>query len=325
MKAVFVLFPCALVCFGLLAPAQSPDAGSPLMQKSADRATYVLGPGDQISIRVLEVEEINDKPVRIDLSGYVRLPLVGRVRAGGLTVEQFEANLTRSLTAYVRKPDVSVAVTEYHSQPVSVIGAVKTPGVHQLEGRKTLIEILSMAGGLDVTAGPKVKITRRAEWGPIPLATASRAQGGDFSVAEVNLKDLIDAQNPECNIVILPHDVISVPRAEMIYVVGQVLRSGGYVLNEHEAMTVLQALTLAGGLDRTASPKNARILRSTAGAAERTEISVNLQKILEGKGADLPMRPEDILFVPTSTPKKAAIRAIETAIQIGTGVVIWRR
>ena len=288
------------------------------------RSSYVLGPEDQIVIRALDAEEISDKPLRIDMNGYIRLPLAGRVRAAGLTIEQLEAELVSRLKAYLQKPDVAVSITEFRSQPVSVLGAVKNPGVHQLQGRKTLVEILSLAGGLNTDAGRSVKITRRQEWGKIPLRSAAADSSGQFSVAEVSLKAILEATNPEENIVIRPNDVITVPRAEMVYVIGQVQRAGGFVLNERENISALKALSLAGGLDKSSSPRNARILRG-AGGANRMEISLDMKKILEGKAPDVPLQPEDILFVPASTPKKAAIRAVEAAVQIGTGIIIWRR
>jgi len=300
-------------------PAPAPESPEQL------RSTYVLGPEDQITIRALDAEEISDKPVRIDFSGYIRLPMVGRLRASGLTIEQLEAQLVERLKTFIREPEVSVSITEFRSQPVSVIGAVKNPGVHQLQGRKTLIEILSLAGGLNTDAGHTIKITRRLEWGRVPLRTAADDPTAQFSVAQVSVKAIMEAKNPEENIIVRPYDVISVPRAQMVYVTGQVQRSGGFVLNERETLSVLQALSLAGGLGGTASPQNSRILRPSPSASNRTELAVDLKKILAGKAQDLPLQPEDILFVPASTPKKAAIRAIEAAIQIGTGIVIWRR
>lgn len=289
------------------------------------RSSYILGPDDQITIKAVAAEEIPAEPIRIDMSGYIRVPMAGRIRAAGLTVEQLETELSSRLKGYIWDPEVTVGITEFRSQPVSVIGAVKNPGIHQLQGYKTLVEVLSLAGGLDATAGPKVKITRRLEWGRIPLKNAVDDPTGQFSVAEVGLKAILEAKNPEENIVMRPNDVVSVPRAEMIYVAGQVLRAGGFTMNERETISVLQALTLAGGLDRAASPQNARILRPTRPGEERAEMAVNVRKIMEGSAKDVPLRPEDILFIPSSAPKKAAIRALEAAIQMGTGVVVWRR
>jgi polysaccharide export outer membrane protein len=286
---------------------------------------YILGPGDQISVSIVNLEEINDKPIPIDLNGYVRLPLVGPLQVSGLTVAQVEAELTKRLKTYVLRPDVSVSIVEFRSQPVSVIGAVRNPGVQQVQGRKTLAEMLSLAGGLDANAGSILKITRQLEWGPIPLPSATEDATGNFSVAEVSLKSILHATHPEENIPVKPHDVISVPRAETVYVIGQVQKSGGFVLNDGEKVSALRALSMAGGLDRTARPQNARILRSLSGSPSRTEIRVDLKSILDGKASDVAMQPEDILFVPSNVPQKAALRALEAAIQMGTGIVIWRR
>ncbi len=309
-----------------LAQQQAPaPAAAPAAAPEQARSTYVLGPEDQIVIRALDAEEISDKPVRIDMSGHIRLPMVGRLRAAGLTLEQLEAELVNRLRTFIQQPEVAVSITEFRSQPVSVLGAVKSPGVHQLQGRKTLVEMLSLAGGLNGDAGHSVKIARRLEWGRIPLRSAADDASRQFSVAQVSLKAILEAKNPDENIVICPQDVITVPRAEMVYVIGQVQRAGGFVLNERENISVLKALSLAGGLDRAASPKNSRILRSAPGGPNRLEIAVDLRRILAGKASDVPLQPEDILFVPASTPKRAAIRAAEAAVQIGTGIVIWRR
>lgn len=314
-----------LVLAALLLAAGVASCDQPQPAENSLRSAYVLGPEDQITIRALDAEEISDRPTRIDMTGYIRLPLVGRLRAAGLTIEQLEAELASRLKTYIKDPQVAISISEFRSQPVSVIGSVKNPGVHQLQGRKTLIEMLSLAGGLAEDAGPAVKITRLLEWGRIALPNAADDPTGRFSVAEVSLKSIMDARNPEQNIVIRPHDVISVPRAEMVYVTGQVRRSGGFVLHEREHLSVLQALSLAGGLDQAASPQHSRILRAYKGGLNRVEIPVDLRKIMAGKANDVALQPEDILFIPGSTPKRAALRAAEAAIQLGTGIVIWRR
>jgi polysaccharide export outer membrane protein len=301
----------------VLCPAQE-SAGPP-------PAEYTLGPGDQVVIHALDVEEIGDKPALIDGRGFIKLPLAGRVRAGGLTVQQLEAALTEDLKVYVRDPQVAVSIAEYRSQPVSVLGAVASPGVQQLQGRKTLFEVLSMAGGLRADAGHSIKITRRKEWGRIPLPAAAGDSTGGFTVAQVSVRSVMEARNPQENILICPQDVISVPRADMVYVIGSVKRSGGFVLNEKENMSVLQALSLAEGLEPTAAAKNARILRPTPGGGPRTEVAVDLRRIMEGQSGDVPLNSDDILFVPSSKAKSASLRALEAALQIGTGIAIWRR
>src|SRR6266699_971417 len=130
---------------------------------------YVLGPDDQIMIQGLHADEIVNKPVRVDQNGEVKLPLVGVLHAGGLTVRNFESELNHSLAKYVRDPEMSVSITEPRSQPVAVAGAVNSPGVHQIQGRKSLVEMLSLAGGLRTDAGYSVQITRQMEWGILPL------------------------------------------------------------------------------------------------------------------------------------------------------------
>ncbi|MBI3696442.1 MAG: polysaccharide biosynthesis/export family protein [Acidobacteria bacterium] len=289
------------------------------------RSAYVLGPEDQISVWALDVEEIQQKVIPIGASGYINVPLAGRIRAAGLKPEQLEAAIAARLKTYVKEPQVTVNIAEFRSQPVSVIGAVNKPGVHQLRGRKTLVEILSLAEGLRNDAGHSIKISRQLAWGRIPLASATDDPSGQFSVAQVNVKAVMEARAPEENILIRPNDVISVPRAELVYVIGEVRKSGGFALQEREHMSVLQALSLAEGLNRTAGPQNAKILRTAAGGAKRTEVPVDVREILAGNAADVALEPEDILFVPNNAAKSAALRGLEAAIQLGTGVVIWRR
>jgi polysaccharide export outer membrane protein len=289
------------------------------------QSAYRLGPGDVISVRALDAEEISGQPIRIGASGNIALPLVGRIHAAGLTTEQLERELVEKLKPLIRRPEVSINVVELHSQPVSILGAVTTPGVHQLQGSKTLVEMLALAGGVRQDAGHGIKITRRMEYGAIPLHGSAVDVSGRFSVTEVNLKELVEGRAPESNIQIMPEDVISVPRAEMIYVIGEVRKSGGFTLGEQENISALKALSLAEGLSNAAAPQSARILRLRAGASKRTDVPVDLRKILEGKHDDVQLEPEDILFIPGSKTKNVALRSLEAVVQIGTGVAIYRR
>ena len=315
-QGTFIMMALAVVC---AAAQQTADPGN------LSQAGYILGPDDQILIRALYAEEISEKPVMIGTNGYISLPMVGRLRASGLTVEQLETEIVSRLKPYMQDPQISVSVVEFRSQPVSVLGAVANSGVVQLRGHKTLFEVISEAGGLKNEAGNTIKITRRKEFGPIPLASAVADRSGQFSVAEVSVKSVMEARNPQENIEVKPKDVVSIPRAELIYVIGSVKRAGGFVLNEREHISVLQALSMAEGLDRVASGGNARILRSPDGASTRTEIPVDVNKILAGKTSDVSMLANDILFIPNSAAKSATLRGVEAAIQVATGVVIWRR
>lgn len=278
-----------------------------------------LGPGDQIVIRALHVEEISDHPIRVDASGGIMLAGIGLIHAGGRTTEEVASEIREKLSALVRNPEVSVNLVELHSQPVSVIGAVKTPGVYQIVGQKRVLEILSMAGGLDPDAGDNIRVTR-AEGGDGTLNPAN-----SFKVVDLRLSELMEGHRPEFNMVVHANDVITVPRAKLVYVIGQVHRSGGFVLKDRQSMSVLQALSLAEGVLANAGVGRARILRAGEPQGPRQEIPVNIKAILAGKANDLALMPDDVLFIPSSAAKTAALRGAEAALQMGTGIVIWRR
>jgi polysaccharide biosynthesis/export protein len=288
------------------------------------RSDYVLGPDDEITISALNADEISNKPMRIDGTGNINIPMLGRVHVVGLNVRELEAEISAKLSLYIVSPDVTVYITAYRSQPVSILGSVRNPGTHQLEGRKTLIEVLSLAGGLNPEAGNVLKITRRAEWGKIPLPDATMDKLGECSVAEIGLKSLMEARKPEENIVIMPNDVLLVPRGQMVYVIGEVGQAGGFVLAEREALSVLQAIAMAQGLTSNAATKKARIIRPVVGS-NRIEIAVNLKDILAGKKEDILMLPEDILFVPNSYAKGALRSTLDTIIRTATSASIYRR
>jgi polysaccharide export outer membrane protein len=312
----------------IFAAATLPSAPSLAAQAGTVTQNYILGPNDQLSIRAMDAEEISDKTYRVGADGEITLPMVGRLKAAGLTLPELESKLVGALQKYIRQPKVAITVTEFQSQPVSVIGAVTTPGVVQLQGKKTLVEVLSMAGGLRTDAGRSVMITRQQAWGVLPLPGAKPDSTGQYSIAEVNLKDVLEARNPEQNITIQPNDVISVPRAETVYILGAVKKAGGFVLNERDALSVLQALSMAEGLERTADPQKAKILRMNPGATQRTEMPLDLKQIFAGKAADVVLQPDDILFVPDSSQKRAAQRVLEALMSIGTtagtGMILYR-
>jgi len=286
------------------------------------RSTYLLGPDDELQISGPELDETTNKSVRVDGEGDIQVPLVGRVHVAGLTVQQAEKELNKRLSKYIKNPQAALDVKELRSQPASVLGAVNTPGVHQVSGRKTLLEMISMAGGIRADAGYSIRITRQVEWGCIPLPGATLDASGRYSVAQVNLQDIMSAKRPEENIQILPQDVVSVPKAELIYVTGAVKKSGGFILGEQETMSVLKAVSLAEGLGTAPDPKHARIVRNVGD--QHTEIPVDLKALLQGKGKDVTMQGNDILFIPDSTGRKVALRIMEAAIQTGTGLAIYR-
>jgi polysaccharide export outer membrane protein len=310
-----------VVLYGLCAAAQQ-TAGA---VKKLDSG-YVLGPDDQIVIHAIDSPEISDKPFLIGMNGNITLPLIGRVQAGGLTVEQFEAELNTGLKKYMHDPQVSVTVAEFRSQPVSVFGSVARPGVIQLRGRKTLYEVLSMAGGPTESAGSSLTVTRRRENGEIPLPGATTDPTGQFSTAELSVQEILGGKNPAVNIEIKPNDTISVSEAtsNMIYVVGDVEHGGAFTLGGRQSLSVLRSLSLAGGLGRTAKPQKARIIRSVPGELKPQELPVNLKQILNGKAEDIMLLPQDVLVIPTSSRKVFTTYSVPSIVSAAAYAAIYR-
>jgi len=299
-----------------------PDQRTPAQRPGRRLAGYVLGPGDELVIMSVHAPEIANKPIAITNSGDFTVPMIGRIEAAGKTLEQLQTEVEERLKTYIKEPDVAINVSKMRSQPVSVFGAVGAPGVHQLEGNKTLIEVLSMAGGVRPDSGSRVKITRNLEWGSIPLPGA--ATSGAYSVAEVDIRSIENATHPEQNVQVLPYDVITVPRAELVYVIGEGVRQpGAFALNDRKGISVIEAFARAQGQAQSAGLKNARIVRPVPDAS-RIEIAVNLDEVLKGKTKDIILQAGDILYVPRSEIKGTARRTLDTLVQMTTGLLIYR-
>lgn len=323
----------ALPLAAVFALAQSPQtthasAATTAATYAAVPADYTLAPGDSVFIRAIDAEDIDKTTVPVDGRGNIILPMIGKVAATGLTTDQLAVAIEAKLKKYLQDPDVSVTLVEMRSQPVSVLGSVNLPGVKQIQGHKTLYEVISEAGGIRQDAGYEIKITRKLDQGRIPLPTAKDDPTGQFSIATVSIKTVMDATDPAQNIEIKPEDVITVPKGDIVYVVGTVRRSGGFVLTDHNGISLLQALALAEGFDRFADKQHCKILRQLPGSTRRTEIAVDMKALLAGKGEDLQLKPEDVLVVPNSAKKEATVRFLETTLgmgaQIGTGMAIYR-
>jgi polysaccharide export outer membrane protein len=143
---------------------------------------------------------------------------------------------------------------------------------------------------------------------------------------EINLLKIIDGTDPSANLIVEANDLITVPRAKMIYVIGDVGRPGGYVLDGHSGnLTVLQAIALAGGINKSAAYGSTKVLRpTTGGGTPRAETQIDLKKILASKAPDIPLHADDILYVPNSLAKVVTARTIEAAVGVGTGLLIWK-
>ncbi|HXE62025.1 MAG TPA: polysaccharide biosynthesis/export family protein [Bryobacteraceae bacterium] len=308
-----ILRSAALCCCAVLAAWSAVEAPP----------SYKLGIGDEVTIWALGAEEIGTHPFRIDLSGNVDVPLAGRIHAAGLTVDQLHAELVKQLRSQIKEPQVTVSVTELRSQPVSVMGEVNKPGVYQLQGEKTLLEVLSLAEGVKADAGNKVRITRSMDEGPLPVPGAAPDASGRFYIAEASLRDALDSKSAVSALIIRPRDVISIEPGQMVYVMGDVNKQGAFALGQREQISALQAMSLAGGPLATAKASKARILREQADGS-RVDIPVNLEKILDGKAQDVRLQAGDFLYIPDSRTKNVAIKAAQAALSIGTGIAIWR-
>jgi len=309
-RNVLALLPAlAFLALAQNPPAQAPLGPAPLnpgqVQLPSIRPNYVLGSNDQVLVRAPQVEEINERPFRIDADGFVTLPLVGRVQAGGRTVQALEADVTDKLRQFVREPQIVITVVQFHSDPVFVIGDFKTPGIYPLEGR-TLVEMLSSVGGTQPDASRRIKISRRSsEYGAIPLPGAIEDSEKKISSVEVSLSALSENVNPAEDLVLKPYDIVSVERAGRVYVTGEVTKPGAIELAARDSVSITQALAEAGGFSPFANRGKARVLRQVVGTSRRAQIDIDLNRVFEGKDSDFPLLPNDALFVPRANVRNA--------------------
>lgn len=266
--------------------------------------TTKLGPGDLIELNVYNVPDLSTK-ARVGLSGDVYLPLIDYVHLGGLTLEESQALIEKRLEdgGFVRNPHVTIFVDDASSQGVTVLGDVGRPGIYPDPPSRRLYEIISEAGGFTNTASRKIAIIRPNQPEAIRVDLPR------------NLADDLSG-----NVEVRPGDTINVPRAPVIYVVGDVARPSAFLV-DNGVLTVLQALALAGGTNHTAKMNAVRILHKTP--AGMTETTLQLKKMLEAKTPDLTLQADDILFVPVSGAKVAAEKSGQAALAIATAVGVY--
>ena len=286
---------------------------------------YAIGSGDLLSIEVFDVPELS-RDVRVNETGYISLPLIPtKVRAAGLSPYQLQDKLAELLqtNGLVSTPEVTVSIKEQHSQPITVIGAVKTPMVAQALRKTTLLQAISQAGGIADDAGSTVIVTRPA---PDPIDSPDQvdpSRPAGPQAFTINLADVLESGDPRFNIPLIGGDVVSVPRAGIIYVVGAVQKPGGFLLqNDLDHMTMLKMLSLAGGTTNTAKMKNAVILRKNLDTGQRDQVPVDLSKVMKLKTKDIQLQANDILFVPDSAGLKALHRTGDIAVSLTTGIAI---
>jgi len=253
----------------------------------ARRSDYRIGRQDLLEIEVFDVEELT-QTVRVADDGSITMPLLGRLTVAGLTKTELEELVARLLAdRYVRDPQVTVFVKEFESKKVAVSGAVKKPGTYEMLGAKTLLEMISMAGGLDADLGKEIVIFRPEE------------DGGTTRRLSVDLHRLVYEADPTLNLLVDPGDIIYVPTVEKvrIFVGGAVKNPDVYEVPRDEPVTVLKAVTIAGGTTDRAAEKKIQVIRTDEGGA-RVTLLVDLRKVKRGRAEDPVLRADDIVLVP---------------------------
>lgn len=265
-----------------------------------------LSAGDLIDYSVYGVPEMRQR-ARIDSAGNAYLPLLGSIPLAGLTTEKAQKKLEDLLVSggFLRNPHVTISVAEY-ANGISLLGEVSRPGVYPVAGPRRLYDVLAAAGGLTPNAGNKVTITPKDSTKSTEIVNISRDP----------------SKSTEGNILVNPGDTVVIPKAEIVYVVGEVVSPSGLMLDGSEPLTVLQAIAMAHGTNHDAKLDKVRIIRKTDQG--RTEIPVRLSRIMSTKEKDIPLQPDDIVFVPSNAAKTAARRTVDTAIQLATGVTLIR-
>jgi polysaccharide biosynthesis/export protein len=348
----FALFLCAVPALYAQQKTETPQQTNEKIQELAAQERTKphdapIGTGDLLHIEVFDVPELS-RDVRVGDAGDISYPLIpSKINTAGLTPFQLEQKMEQLLieNGLVTHPQVSVFVKEQNSQPVSVVGAVQKPMVYQVIRPTTLLEILAGAGGITDDAGSLVIVTRSptgpAARGAAAVIGASASGNGSVSagtptpndplgenpqIITIRLQNLLESGDSAYNILIYGGDVISVPRAGIVYVAGAgIAQPGGYVLQSHgEQITVLKAVALAHGLTGFAKADNAVIMRNNPVTGQKDMIPVRIGQIEKQKTEDVAMKSNDILYVPDSKGLKVLARGAEAAISIGSSVAIFR-
>ncbi len=343
LSAMLAVLATGITTFAQNQPAQAPEqvtqssdnpnqVKTPELQVSPDTPTigsdYVIGPEDVLRIDVFDVPELTGLALRVANDGTIAPPLLGHVKAGGLTPSQLRRELENLWgQKYLQNPQVSVFVAEFHAMPVSVVGAVEKPGLFPITGPRNLIEMISQAGGLakrtSASPGRFVYITRQSGFADLTPVDGMRIVAPDK--LEISIQKLLYSNNSELNIPIKPRDIISVSRADVVYVTGRgVQKPGGFVLEDRDTVTVFQALAMAGGVTSNAKKHDALIIRTQTDGS-RQEIPVDLDKVLKGQTRDQVLVANDILFVPDSAQKAALKHGTEAVIATISGLLIYGR
>lgn len=290
MSHRFALLICLLLPLAGVASAQARvHRPAPAESSSANEAApaILIGPGDTLDVSVYDIQDLSGQ-FRVSQKGQIDLPLIGKTRVQGLTADEAAASIQQKLKngGFVLHPQVTVLVSQYATQGANVMGEVQAPGIYPTLGSRRLLDMLTLAGGVKPSAGKLVTIIHRDDpHHPVHLALAQNAAG----------------LRAQANPVIQPGDTIVVQKSGIIYVLGDVQRPGGYLIDNNEQLSLVQALSLAGGNTITSNLKDVRLIRKMASGKEM--VTLNLKKIYDGKEADIAVNDGDILYVPSSNLK----------------------
>jgi polysaccharide export outer membrane protein len=286
-------------------PAQSPATAAPVSEANAPLIR--IGAGDLLNVIVFETPELSAS-VRVNQDGEANLPVLGMVRLAGLSANDASRVLEQAYKSHglLLDPHVSVFVAEYASQGASILGEVRAPGVYPTLGSRRLMDMLSLAGGVAPTAGKVASIIH---------------QGDPAHPVQIALQPTPASLHAQVNPVIQPGDTIVVAKSGVVYIIGDVLRPGGILVDNNERLSVIEALSLAGGMNKTAAMSKTKIVRKLP--TGREEVDLDLKRILYGKQADVLISDGDILFVPSSVGKTFLYRGIEAAIGLSTSYALF--
>jgi polysaccharide biosynthesis/export protein len=267
--------------------------------------TVRIGPGDDLDISVFGLPELSEH-ARVGDSGDVSLPLIGNLHLAGLSSDEAQALIERRLADghFVNNPHVLVYVKEYTTEGISLMGEVNRPGVYSALGAHRLLDLIQTAGGFTNKAGRTITVAHRDD----PKHPRTLTLSNDA------------AKTAENNIELLPGDTIVVSKAGIIYVVGEVNRPGGFVMEDNK-ITASQVLAMAAGPTRMAALNGTKMIRRTPEGLK--DIPLPLKKLLEAKVPDVQLQPDDIIWVPSSRAKGIASSTTSTIINTAASLAIY--
>lgn len=278
------------------------SAPQPSNYGDADAGRYRIGPGDVLDIKVFNKPQFSREAVKVDPRGMIRMPLVKEeIKAACRTEDELAAEITTRLKEYVREPEVIIQIREYLSEPVAVLGAVRTPSRFQLQRRVRLLELLTFANGPTDNAGRTVQVVHQGPLlsCPVPSKTEGKTVA-DSDADQIDYYKLSDTLlgGEKANPYVRPGDVISIPIADQVWVIGNVIRPTSIALTD--TMTVTRAIAMAGGPALDTKKSEIQIVRQTPGSTEKKEIVVDLDAIKHHKAEDVVLMANDIVDVPAS-------------------------